>query len=83
MSELQATITTLVHETIKSSSGREVELTAETPLLDTGYLDSLTLLRLLAELQEAFGIDLDVTDVTEDAFATPGAIAALVEARRD
>lgn len=82
MSDLQATITTLVQETIKSSSGRDVELAAETPLLDTGYLDSLTLLRLLAELQEAYGIDLDVTDVTEDAFATPAAIAALVEDRQ-
>ncbi|MEM1416585.1 MAG: phosphopantetheine-binding protein [Myxococcota bacterium] len=79
--ELQTRITALLESTIQDSSGRDVTLEAETPLLDSGYLDSLTLLRVLVELQEAFGVELDVGDLTEESFATPQAVAELVEAR--
>lgn len=81
MSEIQTRVLAVVSETIESSTGNEVELTAETALIDEGYLDSLTVLQLFVNLQEAFEIELDMDDVTEEAFGTPKSIADLIEER--
>ena len=80
--ELESQVTEVVAETIAESSGREIDLTPTTELLSSGFLDSLTLLQLLVELQERFEVELDVDDLTETAFETPKAIAALIEERR-
>ncbi len=72
----------LVEQTIRESSGREVTLAPDTPLVDGGYLDSLTVLQLFSALQEELGADLDVADLTEEAFASPASIAHLVKDRR-
>ena len=56
-------------------------LADETPLLDSGILDSLGLLRLVVFLEERFGITLDDTDLLPENFATVNSICAYLRAR--
>ncbi len=78
--EFQEQVTALIATTIEESTGRAVELAADTALIDEGYLDSLTVLQIFMKLHEVFGVELDMEDLTEDAFGTPAAIANLVRA---
>jgi acyl carrier protein len=50
-------------------------------LKDDLGLDSAALLEVVVSLEEAFGIAVDVEDVTEDNFRSVAAIAAYVERR--
>jgi acyl carrier protein len=52
-----------------------------TPLLDTGVLDSLSLLRLVLFVQERFGIVVDDVDFVPEHFASVDAIAAYLRPR--
>ena len=52
-----------------------------TPLLDSGILDSLSLLRLVVFLQEQFGMVMDDLDVVPEHFATVDAICAYLRSR--
>jgi acyl carrier protein len=52
-----------------------------TPLLDTGVLDSLSLLRLVLFLQERFGIEVDDLDLIPEHFASVDAICAYLRSR--
>lgn len=49
-----------------------------TPLLAGGRLDSLGVLQLVGFLGEAFGIEVEDDDFTEENFATFGALRAFV-----
>lgn len=61
---------------------RAESLVPSTLLLDSlPELDSLAVVELIAALQERFGIEFDDEDVTAEAFATLGSLAALVENR--
>jgi 2-hydroxymuconate-semialdehyde hydrolase len=51
-------------------------LTNATPLLETGVLDSLSLLRLVLFVQERFGIVVDDVDLVPEHFASVDAICA-------
>jgi acyl carrier protein len=53
----------------------------ETPLLDSGILDSLGLLRLVVFLEERFGITMGDADLLPENFASVNAICAFVRAR--
>ncbi len=83
MSDLAQTVANLIAETIEESTGNEVEVKTDTALLTSGILDSLTVLQVFVALQEEFDIELDVDDLTEEAFGTPNAIAELVSERRE
>jgi acyl carrier protein len=52
-----------------------------TPLLDTGVLDSLSLLKLVLFVQERFGIVVDDVDFVPEHFASVDAIAAYLRPR--
>ncbi len=56
-------------------------LADDTSLLETGILDSLSLLRLVVFLEERFGIGVGDTDLLPDNFASVNAICAYVRAR--
>jgi acyl carrier protein len=56
-------------------------LADETPLLDSGILDSLGLLRLVVFLEERFGITMDDADLLPENFATVNCICAYLRAR--
>ena len=52
-----------------------------TPLLETGVLDSLSLLRLVLFVQERFGIVVDDVDLVPENFASVDAICAYLRSR--
>ena len=56
-------------------------LANETSLLDSGILDSLSLLRLVVFLEERFGITMDDADLLPENFASVNAICAYLRAR--
>ena len=56
-------------------------LADEAPLLDSGILDSLSLLRLVVFVEERFGITMDESDLLPENFASVNAICAHLRAR--
>ena len=48
-------------------------------IIEGGYLDSFELMALIMSLNENFGIEIDVDDVTPENFNSVDALAALVE----
>jgi acyl carrier protein len=58
--------------------GSAETLTAETPLLESGILDSLTLMELLSHIEESFGIEIEPHEIVPENLATIRDIAAVV-----
>ena len=56
-------------------------LADEAPLLESGILDSLTLLRLVVFLEERFGITMGDADLLPENFASVNTICAYLRAR--
>ncbi len=56
-------------------------LANETSLMESGILDSLTLLRLVVFLEKRFGITMGDADLLPENFASVNAICAYVRAR--
>jgi acyl carrier protein len=56
-------------------------LADQTSLLESGILDSLSLLRLVVFLEERFGITVGDTDLLPENFASVDAICAYLRAR--
>ena len=54
----------------------------DTPLLETGILDSLALLRLLVFLEDNFGAQVDDFDIIPENFNTIDAICAYVRSQQ-
>jgi len=54
----------------------------DTSLLETGILDSLSLLRLVVYIQERFGIAVDDVDLVPENFDTVDAICAYLRSRQ-
>ena len=61
----------------------ELEVETETALIDEGLLDSVAFVRLLTELEQAFGVRVDIAELDLDDFASVTRIARLVDARRE
>lgn len=51
----------------------------ERDLIATDTLDSFDIVKLVVELEEAFGIEIDVDDVTPENFQSANTIVALVK----
>jgi acyl carrier protein len=56
-------------------------LAADTPLLESGLLDSINLVQLIQFIEERFGIVLADSDIGPEIFASPQAVAAYVSQR--
>ena len=56
-------------------------LTNDTSLLDSGILDSLSLLRLVVFMEEQFGITMGDADLLPENFVSVNAICAYLRAR--
>jgi acyl carrier protein len=56
-------------------------LADDAPLLDSGILDSLSLLRLVVFLEERFGITMGDADLLPENFASVSTICAYLRAR--
>jgi acyl carrier protein len=64
---------------IRESLGVDVP-TADTDLIESGLLDSLALVSLLAEIEREFGFELPLDTLEVDDFRTIGTAASYVEA---
>jgi acyl carrier protein len=60
--------------------GKDVGLTEETPLLEWGIVNSFEIVKLLAFIDQAFGIDVPAARVIAENFKTIRALAELVVA---
>jgi acyl carrier protein len=63
------------------AAGSSVAVTRETPLLDTGLLDSINLVGLIQFLEEQFALKIADSDLGPDLFSSPAALIAYVEDR--
>ena len=54
-------------------------LTAETPLFDSGILDSVAALTLIEFIEDRFGVVLEAHELSIETFGSVATIAALVE----
>src|SRR5437016_2462035 len=54
----------------------------ETDLFETGILDSVSMVRLLLQMEEHFGLSLPMEDLGPDSFRSVARIAELVASRR-
>ena len=75
---------TVINEYISQELVRDpalLPLADETPLLDSGILDSLSLLRLVIFVEERFGVTIgDDADLLPEAFASVNTICAHLRA---
>ncbi|CAM3050412.1 acyl carrier protein [Skermania piniformis] len=71
-------ICTLVAGCIKGTGPDAVVVTPDTELLLTGILDSLTVMKIVAELERSLGIDLPPTFIAAKNFRTPQTLHAAV-----
>ena len=78
---MEPKITSLVVRVIRESSGREVVLADGDALISTGYLDSMTIVSLIIELQNEFGVQFEVSDMSVENFESVHAISKLVQSR--
>jgi 2-hydroxymuconate-semialdehyde hydrolase len=65
-------------ELLSKGSRREITLDAETPLLDMGILDSLSMVSLLTFVQTKLGVAIPDEMVLPDHFETLGTLANLI-----
>ena len=76
---------TVINEYISQELVRDpalLPLADEAPLLDSGILDSLSLLRLVIFVEERFGVTMgDDTDMLPEHFASVDAICAYLRSR--
>lgn len=63
-------------------AGPGVSFEADDPLIRTGILDSLALLKLLLFLEERFGVKVNDREVVPDNFDTLNRIVGFVERKR-
>ena len=67
----------LVHEVLKRHlKGRTVE--DDTPLVSGGLIDSMAIVDLIVDLEDAVGVRIPASEVQQDDFDTPRKIAQTV-----
>jgi acyl carrier protein len=76
MSTISATIREYL---VDELDGSEVELTDETPLLETELIDSMGVLMLVGFVEDEFGITVGADEVSADNFGSISAITSMVE----
>jgi len=70
-----------VHRILRDELELEVEL--DTDIIESGLLDSLAFVQLLVELENEFGVTVELTLLELEDFSTVSNIARLVTARRN
>ena len=80
MNDVKDQIRSIVSEAI-SAAGIDVELTDDVSLIESGLLDSLSIVYVVQGLQERFEIDLDFADITLENFDSVEVITTLVVER--
>lgn len=63
-------------------AGKDVSLSPDESLIESGIVDSLGILRLVAFIEENFSVVVDDLDVVPENFETINAMRSLVEGKR-
>lgn len=71
----------IVQETI-DASGLGIEVADDMSLVEGGLLDSMSIVRLVQDLQQEFDIDIDFGDITITNFDSINVLSDYVEARK-
>lgn len=79
--EMEAVVMAYVGENLISETSSPA-IKSDTPLIDSGIIDSLSLLKLVLFLEQRFGVSVDLKDLTRDNFGTIDAICSYLLARR-
>jgi acyl carrier protein len=69
----------VIIDIVSSISRISDEIQAETKIIEDGYIDSLNVFHIIAELETKFNISIGVMDATVEDFTSPHNILALVE----
>ena len=78
----QQRIISMIVEVVRDSTGREIELGPEDRIIESGLLDSLSMVNLVVVLQREFDVDIEVSDLDEKTFGSAASIDAFVEAQQ-
>ncbi|MFW5431958.1 MAG: acyl carrier protein [Methylophilaceae bacterium] len=71
----------IVQETI-DASGLDIAVDDDLSLVEGGLLDSMSIVKLVQELQQTFDIDIDFSDITISNFDSIGALTQYVDMRK-
>jgi acyl carrier protein len=76
--------TRIVDFIVKETAPREelLPIRRDTMLIETGILDSLSILRLVSFLQEGFGVNVTAEDVIGDNFETVDSIIKFINGKK-
>jgi acyl carrier protein len=80
--EFQQRISEVVSRVLLESTGQDLTLTPDQPLIQSGILDSLSMVQLVIALQAEFAVHLDMMDLNEENFADVQSICSLVQSRQ-
>jgi acyl carrier protein len=81
MNEIATTIKTYILDEFLPGESPD-QLTDQTPLITEGILDSLATLKLVAFLEEQFGIEIQAHEASRDRLDTIADIASLVRQKQ-
>lgn len=73
-----AQVVAWINEERSADHDPEEAIGADTKLLEGGVLESMKLLKLVAYLEESYGIEIGVENMLPTNFATPAAIVEMV-----
>jgi len=73
---MESTIINIISEICGAQDG---ELELELDLFEAALLDSFAIVQMSVELEEAFGVTLDLENLTREQIATPARIIDLVQ----
>ncbi|MFQ6398095.1 acyl carrier protein [Nocardia sp. KC 131] len=79
MNDIERPIIEYISGMVAETGGAPVD--RETPLLESGVLDSINLVRLVRFIEERFKISIPDTELREDLFESPANVAAYVSQR--
>lgn len=71
-------VSAILAEFIRQATGLESQIDKDMSLIESGLLDSLSIVSLIQALQDAFDVQIAAQDVTIENFDRPAAICALI-----
>lgn len=72
-----------VLEVLKSISTAPGKIASGTKVIEDGYIDSMSVFHIIADIEVRFGIVIGVMDATVEDFATPESIVSLIQRVRE
>lgn len=73
----------IMSDFIRQATGYDGEIDADISLINGGLIDSLSLVSVIQSLQDAFDIEIGVTEITIDNFDTVNSISNLINSKLD